>query len=146
MRKQLILAVLLSVPTAHAKTLQASSCNVPDIQQQINNAAPGDTVNIPAGVCWWGDNSVKLTKAITLNGAGVNQTLISGNSPGKIWQPFTVTEQTTGVIHIRNMTFSVWTIGGGALVWPVRSMSVSVAPAPSMNISISHSRERGTWQ
>jgi hypothetical protein len=66
-----------------AGTLAAASCGRTDVQSAINIAKPGDTVVIPAGTCTWTAQVLVSEKAITLQGAGVGQTIIrNGYSSG----------------------------------------------------------------
>ncbi len=47
----------------------------------INGAADGDTVQVRAGTATW-SSTLTITKAITLKGAGIGQTIILDNAPG----------------------------------------------------------------
>ncbi len=83
--KRLILIVLLMFFSsgnfvADAATINAQSCSLADVTTAYNAAAAGDTVSIPAGECTW-DGALKITKAITLQGAGGTLTkIIRGGS------------------------------------------------------------------
>ena len=72
-------ALLLLTLTSHAgaATVQASNCSNAAVQTAINSASNGDTVVIPAGSCTWtGTVTVPATKGITLQGAGMDSTVI----------------------------------------------------------------------
>ena len=71
---------LLITPTAHAATINATSCNSSDVQAAITAAVDGDTVQIPAGTCTW-TSGITVTKSIAIIGAGENQTIISDEVP-----------------------------------------------------------------
>lgn len=61
-------------------TLTAASCSKADVSACLTAAAPGDTVQIPAGTCNTDWTSVlDVTKPITIQGAGVDQTIITAN-------------------------------------------------------------------
>lgn len=90
----LISAVFIIIPvfillsgTAWAATHTAASCSMSDVQAAINKAVTGDTVIIPAGECTWGESKTYLTvnKAITLQGAGQGQTIITLSDTAGAW-------------------------------------------------------------
>ena len=58
-----------------ASNIQAASCSQSDVQAAINSASNGDTVQIPAGTCTW-NTQIRITKGITLQGAGAGNTII----------------------------------------------------------------------
>lgn len=61
---------------AQAATINASSCSQSAVQAAVNSATAGDTVKVPAGSCTW--SNFTLTKKITLQGAGIDVTVITG--------------------------------------------------------------------
>ncbi|MBN1676690.1 MAG: hypothetical protein JXR37_36940 [Kiritimatiellae bacterium] len=71
------MAAILGLPAPlHAAVIQAESPARAHVQAAINAAADGDTVRIPAGSSTW-TNAVNLSnKHITLQGAGMEQTVI----------------------------------------------------------------------
>ena len=72
--------LFLSVMAAWAADITADSCSSADVQTAIDSTVDGDRVLVPAGSCTW---SVKVTipdtKGITLQGAGIGQTIITDN-------------------------------------------------------------------
>ena len=82
--------------------VNAASCSQSDVQNAINSASAGQTVNVPAGSCNW--TSLNLAKAITLSGAGQGATTISLGNGSTAWA---ITKQTSGVTRIRNFTLTV---------------------------------------
>jgi len=60
---------------ANASTITAASCSYSAVAAAVTSASHGDTVAIPAGTCKW-DATLVVTKAITLQGAGVGRTVI----------------------------------------------------------------------
>lgn len=60
-----------------AATINASSCSQSAVQSAINSASAGDTVTVPTGNCSW--SNFTLTKKITLQGAGIGATVITGD-------------------------------------------------------------------
>src|SRR3989339_114779 len=80
MRKSLLF-VLSSIacllpPVVVGDTHTAASCSLSDVQAQVTVASDGDTVSIPVGSSTWTSYLTVTNKAITLKGAGVNQTTI----------------------------------------------------------------------
>jgi len=65
---------------SEAQTINAASCNTSDVQNAINSAQEGGTVNIPAGTCTWTSGVTISGKGITLTGAGTSRVIaISSN-------------------------------------------------------------------
>ena len=61
----------------------AASCEQSDVQAAINSASDGDTVVVPAGSCTWSASvSVPNSKKITLQGAGIDSTVINKSPSG----------------------------------------------------------------
>ncbi|OPY15878.1 MAG: hypothetical protein A4E69_00380 [Syntrophus sp. PtaB.Bin138] len=75
----LTVAILfLWVSMADAATINASSCSQADVQAAVNASSTGDTVVVPAGSCTWASAvSIPTTKKITLQGAGMDATIIT---------------------------------------------------------------------
>ena len=71
---------IVSPEPAHAATITAPTCNQTDVQNAINAAVDGDTVMIPAGMCNW-VSTLTINKAITLQGAGIGNTIIRDSHP-----------------------------------------------------------------
>lgn len=77
----LLFSVLLCVEAHAQTTIKAASCNESDVQTAINQAtANGDIVSIPAGTCTW-TTQIKISKGITIQGAGEGQTIIIDDTP-----------------------------------------------------------------
>jgi hypothetical protein len=99
--KWISVSLLLLAPAARAQ-VTAASCSNTDVQNAINSASAGQTVNVPAGNCSW--SNVSLSKAITLNGAGQGVTTIDLGATGSV---FKINKQTGGVTRIQHFTFTV---------------------------------------
>ncbi len=86
-----ILAVLVvvfsSAGVAGAATWTAASCSYTDVSNAINEASSGDTVIVPSGSATW-STSLSITKGLIFKGAGIGQTVITGN----------ITNQYVGVV------------------------------------------------
>ncbi len=67
-------------PCLSAATWHAASTGLADVATAVNLAADGDTVTVPAGTATW-TAQLTITKNITLQGAGVGQTIIVDKSP-----------------------------------------------------------------
>jgi hypothetical protein len=104
--KRLLLALplLLLCASAHAQ-VNALSCSQIDVQNAINTATAGQTVNIPAGSCSW--SAMTIAKAVTLTGAGQGVTVINlvGGTSSIVF-----TKQTGGVIRVQNLTLAITNI------------------------------------
>jgi hypothetical protein len=72
-----VAATLIFAPSclAGATTINASSASQSDVTAAIASAADGDTVTIPSGTATW-TRTLSVTKAITIQGAGVGVTII----------------------------------------------------------------------
>ena len=69
-------ALLLTfLATANAATIPAASVSLTDVRAAVNLASVGDTVTLPAGVASW-TSALTFKKSITLQGAGIGQTII----------------------------------------------------------------------
>jgi hypothetical protein len=80
----LFILVLVFVPVAlWAATITAKSCSLADVTAAYNAAYPGDTVYVPAGSATW-SSQLAITKAITLQGAGLDSTIINHNYAGSL--------------------------------------------------------------
>jgi len=64
-----------------ATTVSANSVSQSDVVAAIGSAVDGDIVTVPAGTATW-TRTLPVTKAITLQGAGVGQTIIKDNASG----------------------------------------------------------------
>jgi chitodextrinase len=77
-----VIATTSSVSTTTG-TVHAASCSQADVQNAITAANEADTVIVPAGVCTWTTPAPDTaavavsTKALTLQGAGIDQTVIT---------------------------------------------------------------------
>lgn len=65
-------------------TVDADSCEQEDVQDAVDAANDGDTVLVPAGHCEWSQPVRLLNKAITLQGAGIEETIIT-DMTGNAW-------------------------------------------------------------
>jgi hypothetical protein len=70
---------LVFVTNAKGATINAASCSQANVQSAINAAANGDTVAIPAGSCSWSSSVSWTNKDITVQGAGIGNTVITGS-------------------------------------------------------------------
>ncbi len=66
-----------SVEDDRAATIALANCSQAAVQVALDTADEGDTVSIPAGACNWPDGVTWTNKNITVQGAGIDQTIIS---------------------------------------------------------------------
>jgi hypothetical protein len=73
--------LILALPgSAEAATINAASVSLTDVTRAVASAADGDTVVVPAGTASW-TNNLAISKAITLQGAGIGRTIIIDSVP-----------------------------------------------------------------
>ena len=70
---------------AHAATIQAASCNQPDVNAAVTGAVDGDTVQIPACSTTIWTVGIRFCKSLTIQGAGASLTSIAVNAGGGFW-------------------------------------------------------------
>jgi hypothetical protein len=144
---------------ASASMIPAATCSQTDVQKAIDSAKGGDTVLVPAGNCTWAtananNASVYVEKAITLKGAGIDQTIITdstnydGNGKevaiavtGRAGQNMRIsgftfisaTGDSKGVISLKNSNATAATVWKGARVdhckFTINGLSIYVGPA-----------------
>ena len=81
-RMSAFLALLLLLTPAtgiHGATITAASASYADVSTAVAQAHDGDTVTVPAGTQTW-SSTLTINKAITLQGAGKTQTIITNSS------------------------------------------------------------------
>src|SRR6266568_4493975 len=76
----ILLIPLAAAPLTQAATWPSVSVAEADVATAISKAADGDTVTVPPGTAIW-SSQLTITKNITLQGAGVGQTIIYDDSP-----------------------------------------------------------------
>ncbi len=81
----MVLAMILLVSGAcHAAMIRATSCSQSHVQSAIDSAKTGDQVAVPAGSCTWSTTmAIPSYKKITLQGAGIDSTVISMSPAGE---------------------------------------------------------------
>ncbi len=86
MKKILLLifcySLCISTAACHSRCTicSAADCNASTVQTCINRAANNAIVNVPAGSCTWTSQVTVSGKALTLKGAGIDQTIITDNA------------------------------------------------------------------
>lgn len=63
-------------------TIEANSCSQIDVQAAIDSAEDGNIVLVPAGECTWTISVIIYEKEITLQGAGIGETIINDSVSG----------------------------------------------------------------
>jgi len=78
-----LLTLLATWPTtsliAAELTIQAESCAFSSVQDAVTSGSADMVVNIPAGTCDWGANTLTIPGGISLRGGGVTATIIRGS-------------------------------------------------------------------
>ncbi len=80
----LVIGLLVFIECVNAATITTESCSETDVQNAINSADDGDTVNVPAGSCTWTSGAtipdgVKLIGAGAFDADGGKNTVISSS-------------------------------------------------------------------
>src|SRR6478672_4060547 len=75
-----MLVPVMVPPLIYAATWPAIDAQEANVAAAIANASDGDTVTVPPGVVTW-SAQLTITKHITLQGAGIGQTVIYDNAP-----------------------------------------------------------------
>ena len=79
----LVCVCAIFVHDGHAATIAARSCSYTDVSNAVSSAQRGDVVTVPACTTTVWSSPLKITKAITLQGAGPSATYIKSNiTPG----------------------------------------------------------------
>lgn len=99
----LVLLFILLLPEA-SWAGAAASCSQAEVQNAINSASVGSIVTVPSGNCSW-STPVILSKAITLQGAGIDATTITGAS-NQEGTALSVTANATLNTTIKGFTFN----------------------------------------
>ena len=74
------------ITIGNAAIINAASCSQSHVQAAINSAVTGDTVAVPASECSWGSGvTIPDSKKITIEGAGIDKTVISNAGTTAIW-------------------------------------------------------------
>src|SRR5438105_2780157 len=76
----IMLVPLMGPPLIYAATWPAIDAQETNVAAAIANASDGDTIKVPPGVVMW-SAQLTITKHITLQGAGIGQTVIYDNAP-----------------------------------------------------------------
>ena len=84
----------------------AASCSQEHVQAAIDAASDGDFVVVPAGDCTW-SIPVDFYKSLTIQGAGIDATVITDDTPGSTWRqaPFWIQGSTGIYVRITGFTF-----------------------------------------
>src|SRR5688572_24307803 len=119
------LIVLCFSANAYAATKNAASCSRADVGTAVNSASDGDTIVIPAGTCTWTSNLTITGKILTLQGAGMDKTVLVDNvSKGEypnIPHLLTYSTKPGGITRITGITFQ-----GGTVEDPYNKGSVEI--------------------
>ncbi len=97
---------------ADAAFINVSTCSQSDVQTAINSASDGDSITVPAGSCTWNKQVSITNKQVSVFGAGIDVTIITGNITGGT-RPgsFKVTQKPA---RISGFTFNGSAPGNGA--------------------------------
>ncbi|PXF56318.1 MAG: hypothetical protein C4B58_13905 [Deltaproteobacteria bacterium] len=98
----IVLAItLLWISNVSAATINATSCSQAHVQAAVNSASDGDIVSIPSGTCAWTTAVGWTDKNISVVGAGIGNTVITGDG-----SRFSIKANTKASFRVSGMTFS----------------------------------------
>ena len=133
-RLTILSAMLLAVATAMPRPLSAATLNVTDLgdtvpggatgqlRRLVNDAAPGDTIVIPAGIITLtgtagedanASGDVDIVKSLTIEGVGPGVTIIDGGGIDRVFQIDGAATVTISGVTIRNGNAGDGGFGGG---------------------------------
>ena len=75
MYRLLVVAILIGWSGLHSEAQVLPDCEYATVDSAVSSASNGDTISLPAGDCTW-SSRLTITKAITLLGSGVGNTII----------------------------------------------------------------------
>jgi hypothetical protein len=121
-----LFVLMVAYGLAKADTYAADNCTLAEVQSKVNDAARGDTVTVPAcAETTWSDE-LDITKAIKLQGAGIDATNIktgmtggTGYSTSKFlirYIPSSPSDDENELIEITGFTFNEDTKSGSILI------------------------------
>jgi hypothetical protein len=96
-----VLAVLHTETTVGAATTTLATCSETDVRNALSVVADGDTIVCPAGSWSWGNLDI-VNRNVTLQGAGIAQTIISITAPGGL----EATSSNTKPFRVTGFTFA----------------------------------------
>ena len=102
-----------------AATYTATTCSALDVTSAISKASSGDTVLVPAGGCTWTTtNNITINKQITLQGNGIDSTIITTSGTGY---------QDVVAISAANVTVKEFTFisTDGSLAYPIQATAAA---------------------
>jgi len=92
---------LVFISSGVAATIKSESCSQTDVQAAITAASDGDIVLIPSGSCVWTAGVKWTDKNISVIGAGMENTIITGDGT-----KFDITPATKSSFRVSGMTLS----------------------------------------
>lgn len=142
----IVIGVLLMPSIAEAACLGTSptrtavSSGRTDVEDCITAAVDGDTVHVPSGSSTWASR-INITKSISLAGAGIDQTVITGDSTTASciigWQTKSTGNSPAGFAEITGFTFeTTGTCGTGG----ADTESMIAFAGDSANIRVHHNK------
>ena len=124
-----------TVSVGRSNAIPAASPSLVDVSTAIAAANAGDTIVVPAGSATW-SSSLNVTKGISIIGAGIGNTIITGTSSRLIsFNPDATTRTNQLMFRISGFTF------GGSSLSAVIALSESNSQViPIRNIRIDNNR------
>ena len=121
---------------SYAATINAQSASYSDVASAVSSASEGDTVIVPAGSATW-DASLVITKGITLQGAGIGNTIITNGIAKSTVNDYVIKYNPSSGdpwFELTGFTINANSHGGCVTVWH------TAAVAALKNFRIHHNR------
>jgi hypothetical protein len=108
----LVVTIVTITGISEGATINAASCSRADVEAAVQTAADGDTVVVPSGTCTWA-STLTIRRAITLQGAGIDLTIIVDEVPrgGSAKATVLIAETIAG----KSFRLTGFTIKGGSI-------------------------------
>jgi hypothetical protein len=121
-------------------TLTAASASRSDVNDCVTASTYGDTINVPAGTPAAWDTEIKITKYVSIIGAGYENTVLTGNLPGQAsffeYEPDATSLAAQGNFRISGFTFDA----DGLATWSIHLKNNTGDVNPIGNIRIDNNK------
>jgi hypothetical protein len=129
---------------AGAATIPAANCSADAVQAAINSANNGDTVTIPAGTCTWTKMvTIPDTKGITLQGAGIDSTILANGLSGLVRMFDIYVKGGNALTRVTGLTLDARFTSGTSLGEQLQVMGLGVDRFRLDHLKIKNIRFRG---
>ena len=143
-------------PTLQGATRTAASLSAADVQAAVDAAADGDTVKLPAGTATWTACVKVAGKYVTVTGAGIDKTTITGGifPANSTLRVFEIGTKKGGLTRLCNLTIDggngprdgdnkgMLTVDGDSTTWHVDHLRIRATRTCAMYVHACRRRHR----